>query len=135
NADVNTEVTGAALMETFGEITRLSENAPDAVEADGIRTWMSGIFILQNASTGGIIGQLNFRDLYDLPDDYLENYVPSLNAVTNDDISRVASTYLDLDNVVLVVVGDLAVIEEQVRALPELANARFILPAPTDAEH
>lgn len=134
NADVNTEVTGAALMETFGEITRLSENAPDAVEADGIRTWMSGIFILQNASTGGIIGQLNFRDLYDLPDDYLESYVPSLNAVTNDDISRVASTYLDLDNVVLVVVGDVAVIEEQVRALPELANARFILPAPADAE-
>lgn len=134
NADVNTEVTGAALMETFGEISRLSENAPDLVEADGIRTWMSGIFILQNASTGGIIGQLSFRDLYDLPEDYLENYVPSLNAVSNDDISRVASTYLDLENVVLVVVGDVAVIEEQVRALPELANARFILPAPADFE-
>ena len=130
NADVNTDVTGAALMETFGEISRLQAETPPADEADGIRTWMAGIFVLQNASAGGVIGQLIFRDTYGLPDDYFDTYVPSVMAVSNEDISRVASTYLDLDQLVLVVVGDMAVVEDQVRALPELANATFI----TDAE-
>lgn len=128
NADVNTADTAPALRETFNEINRLSSEAPPAEEADGIRNWMSGIFILQNASAGGLIGQLSFRDTYGLPEDYLQNYVPSLLAVTNDDISRIATEYLDYDNLVLVVVGDLGVIEDEVRALPELANARFILP-------
>jgi zinc protease len=131
NADVNTEVTGAALMETFYEISRLQSEPIPAVEGDGIRTWMSGIFVLNNASTGGVIGQLANSEFWGLGDDYLENYVPSLMAVSNDDISRVANEYLDLDQLVLVIVGDIAMIEDQVRALPELANATFIMP---DAE-
>ncbi|OLF80885.1 hypothetical protein AWH62_14295 [Maricaulis sp. W15] len=123
NADVTAADTAAALRETFGEITRLQSETPPADEADGMRNWLAGIFILQNASTGGLIGQLGQRDLYGLPDDYLDQYVPNILAVSDEDISRMARDYLPLDQMVLVLVGDLAVIGDDVRALPEVAAA------------
>lgn len=122
NADVTTSVTGAALAETFGEIARLQIEPIGEEEGDGMRTWLSGLFILQNASTGGLIGQLAYRDLYGLPDDYLDTYVPNILSVTNEDVTRIANTYLDTGEVILVVVGDLEQIEDQVTALPQLEN-------------
>ena len=133
NADVTAEDTAAALRETFMEVRRIQDEVPSAEEADGMQTWLSGIFILQNASTGGLIGQLAFRDLYGLPDDYLDNYVPNLLAVSDADISAVASQYLPLDQMVLVLVGDLATIQDEVMALPEMDGVRVIMPAPEGA--
>lgn len=124
NADVTTNVTGAALAETFYEITTLQIEPIPEEEGDGMRTWLSGLFILQNASTGGLIAQVANRDLYGLPEDYLDTYVPNILAVTNEDITRVANDYLDTSELVLVVVGDLEQIEGQVTALPQLVDVR-----------
>ncbi len=125
NADVTAADTAAALRETFNEIARLQGETPPADEADGMRNWLAGIFILQNASTGGLINQLGQRDLYGLPDDYLDQYVPDILAVSDEDISAMARNYLPLDRMVLVLVGDLAVISDEVRALPEVAAAEI----------
>ncbi|MFY0638225.1 M16 family metallopeptidase [Maricaulis maris] len=125
NADVTAEDTAAALRETFNEITRLQGETPPTDEADGMRNWLAGIFILQNASTGGLINQLGQRDLYGLPDDYLDQYVPNILAVSDEDISAMARDYLPLDQMVLVLVGDLSVIGEDVLALPEVAAAEI----------
>ncbi len=120
NADVTSEFTAPSISETFREIRRMQIEPLEADEAEGMRTWLSGIFILQNASTGGLIGQVGFRDLYELPDDYLDTYVPNILSVTDEDIARVTTTYLDPSQVMLVVVGDLASIEDEIRALPNL---------------
>jgi zinc protease len=130
NADIVTEHTVEAFSEIFDEIQTLQLNAPDDAEATGMRNWLSGIFILQNASTGGLIGQISSRDFFGLPDDYLETYVDRINAVSNSDISSAAADYLPLNDMVLVVVGDLDTIEDGIRAFPQLADAEFI----TDSE-
>ncbi len=46
--------------------------------------------------------------LYDLPDDYFASFVPIVERVTPDDITRVAAQYLDPDRLTTLVVGDLA---------------------------
>jgi len=130
NADIVTDHTIEAFAEIFSEISNLQIYEPEQDEAEGMRSWLSGIFILQNASTGGLIGQISNRDFFDLPDDYLETYVDNINAVSNADISAAAAEYLPLDQLVLVVVGDLDTIEEGLRAFPQLADAEFI----TDSE-
>ena len=126
NADIRTPDTAPALSETFGEINRMQIDLVPEAEATGMQTWLSGLFILQNASTGGLINQIAFRDSYGLPDDYLETYVPRILAVTRDDIARVANTYLDTDQLVLVIVGDEDAIRDEVQALPALEGADFI---------
>jgi predicted Zn-dependent peptidase len=125
NADVSTDVTGAALKEVIGEIRELQTTAPPNQEALGIRTWMAGTFVLQNASPAGLIGSLANRDFHGLPANWLESYVPTVLAVQPAEMQRLAREQLPLDKMTLVVVGDLAKVTPQLKALPELKNANF----------
>jgi len=122
---VTTDVTGAALKEVFGEIRELQTQPVTDAEATGIRTWMSGTYILQNASSAGLIGSLAQRDLLGLPADWITTYVPKVTAVTNPQIQQAAREQLPLYKMTLVVVGDLAKVEPQLKALPELQNVQF----------
>lgn len=54
---------------------------------------------------------------YGLPDDYFETYPDKIRALTVDDLSRAAKKILRPDNVVWVVVGDRAKVEESIREL------------------
>lgn len=125
DADITTDVTGPALKEVFGEIRQLqSEPVPDD-EATGIRTWIAGTFVLQNASYGGLIASLYQRDYYGLPADWLTTYVPRILAVQDSQLQQLARQYLPLDKMTLVVVGDLAKVEPQLKTLPELQGWQF----------
>jgi predicted Zn-dependent peptidase len=44
--------------------------------------------------------------LFDLPDTYFEEFVPKVNAVTADEVTRVARTYLDPSRAIALIVGD-----------------------------
>ena len=125
NADVTTDVTGAALSEVFKEIKGLQTTAPPATEATGIRTWLAGTFILQNASAGGLIGSLATRDFHGLPADWLDQYVPQVMGVRDADLQSLAREQLPLDKMLLVVVGDLSKVTPQLKALPELRGATY----------
>ena len=112
-ADVTTKVTGESLKEIFFEIERLRKEPPSADELRGIQNNLAGIFVVQNASRGGVIGRLAFVDLHGLGDDYLTGYVKRVMAVTPEDVRRVASEYLTPEKMTLVVVGDTKTVKEQ----------------------
>ena len=114
SADVTTAVTGASLKEIFGEIDRLRQQAPPADELQRIQRYMSGVFVLNNSSRGNLIGQLSFVDLHGLGDDYLRTYVQKVNAVTPEDVHRIAQKYIDPARMTVVVVGDKDKIAEQI---------------------
>ena len=125
NADVTTDVTGPAMKEVLGEIRRLQTEPPTAEEAAGMRTYLAGIFVLQNASPGGLINSLANRDFHGLPADWLERYVPGVLAVQPAQMQAIAARQLPLDKATIVVVGDLDKVEPQLKALPELKDATF----------
>ena len=132
NADVTTEQTGAALKEVIGEIRRLQGEAPGDEEATGIRTWLAGTFVLQNASPGGLINSLATRDFHGLPSNWLETYVPSVLAVSAEDMRTVTGRVLPLDKMTIVLVGDLAKVQPQLAALPELKSVQAQTVKPFD---
>jgi len=112
-ADVTTAVTGPSLKEIFGEIDRLQKEAPPAMELQGIQSYLSGIFVVQNSTRQALIGQLQYADLQGLGEDYLKTYVQKINAVTPADVQRIAKQYLKPEDMAIVVVGDKAQITEQ----------------------
>lgn len=112
-ADVTTNVTGPSIKEVMSEIDRMRKEAPPAEELKAIQNNMAGVFTLQNASRSGIIGQLAFKDLQGLPDEYLTQYVKRVLSITPSDVQRIAQTYLDPAKMTLVVVGDKKIVEEQ----------------------
>jgi len=55
--------------------------------------------------------------LYELPDDYFLEFVPRIERVTIDEVSRVMRQHVDPGRLTTVVVGDLDAIEPDLRRL------------------
>ncbi|HEX8301918.1 pitrilysin family protein [Sphingomonas sp.] len=125
NADVTTAQTGAALTEVFKEIRRMQNEPAPEEESKGIRTYMAGLFSIQNSTSGAVVGTLATRDLLGLPTDWTDRYVPAVLAVGPDQMMAHAKTGYPLDKLTLIVVGDLKTVEPQLKALPELAGLPF----------
>ena len=60
---------------------------------------------------------LDFRGY---PHDYLENYTERIGKVTAGDVLRVAKKYLNLDHLIIVVVGNEAYFEEPLNTLGQV---------------
>ena len=114
-ADVTTNVTGASIKEILGEIDRLRAAPPSSAELKGIQNYLSGTFVLQNSTRAGIANQLQFLELHGLPESYLSGYVARVHAVTPDEVTRIARAYLKPEEATLVVVGDLKLVDEQIK--------------------
>jgi predicted Zn-dependent peptidase len=59
-------------------------------------------------ATGGAVGSIY---VLGLPETYFQEYAAKIEAVTPDDLVRVARKYIDLDHLNIVIVGDRALIE------------------------
>jgi zinc protease len=115
NADVTTEHTGASIKEILYEIDRLQKEPPSDAELQGIKNYLVGIYVLQNSSRTGVIGQLEAMNYNELDKNYLDTYVQKLTAVTAKDVQDMAKKYLVLDRMTFVVVGDKSKIDEQLK--------------------
>lgn len=115
-ADVTTEATGASIKEILYEIERLQKEPPTEAELQGIKNYLVGIYVLQNSTRTGVIGQLENGNYQELPRDYIDTYVQKLTAVTPREVSDMAAKYLKQDKMTIVVVGDKAKVAEQVKA-------------------
>jgi predicted Zn-dependent peptidase len=120
SANFNTPDTGPALSEFFKEVRRLQSDPPPDAELALIRGYRGGVFVLANASRGGIIGTLAMMDFHDLPDTYLTEYLARMNRVTPEEVSAMARSQLPVEGMTVVVVGDRQVIEPQLAQVDEL---------------
>jgi zinc protease len=75
------------------------------------------------AQVARAVGQLA---LFGLPDTYFQEFMPKVNAVTRDDVTRVAAAYLDPGRLTTLVVGDHAAIRESMSRL--IGDALVISP-------
>ena len=55
--------------------------------------------------------------LYDLPDTYFAEFVPKVNTITRDDVTRAATRYLQPDKLSTLIVGDHSAIADSLVAL------------------
>lgn len=115
NADVTTQFTGASIKEILYEIERMRSEPVTDKELNGIKSYLIGLYVLQNSARTGVIGQLESMNYNELDRASLDNYVSRLSAVTAADVQEMAKKYLVQDKMTIVVVGDKAKIAEQVK--------------------
>lgn len=123
-ADVTSEHTGASLQEISKEIKKLQDEPPSKEELEGIQKYMSGVFVLQNSTPGGIIGQLNFIDFHGLNDSYLTDRVKNIYAVTPEKVSQMTKDHFKYEDMTLVLVGDKKLLEKQIKAHKEALKVK-----------
>jgi zinc protease len=115
---VQTSGTADAIRESLGEIAGIRGPRPvTTAELElGIAALTRGY--ARSFETGEQIGRAALQlALYDLPDDYFEQFVPLIERVTAEDVSRVMSRHLDPERLVTLAVGDIEAIGADLQAL------------------
>ena len=104
-ADVRSEVTDSALVEFMAEINRIRDEQVDSTELATAKAFLSGSFARSLENEGTVARFALNIERYDLPEDYYQTYLQRLDAVTVEDIQRVAKNMLKPNNLNICVVG------------------------------
>jgi zinc protease len=119
SASVQTAVTAPALSEFLEEMEGIRGGRPvEEKELDFCKKYVTRGYTAGFETASQIAMQLEMLFVYGLPDDYFNSVVPSVRAVTAEDAIRVAKKYLNLDQLTIIVVGDLKTIEPELQKLP-----------------
>ena len=110
-ADVRSEVTDSALVEFMAEINRIRDEQVDSTELATAKAFLSGSFARSLENEGTVARFALNIERYDLPEDYYQTYLQRLDAVTVEDIQRVAKNMLKPNNLNICVVGSPDILE------------------------
>jgi predicted Zn-dependent peptidase len=115
--DIVSAKTDAALIEFMKELRGILGSRPVtdeelAVAKESLIQRLPATF----ASVAGINSALTTIWTQGLPEDYYQRYPKMIDAVTKEDVLRVARKYIDLDHLAIVIVGDRTSIEGPLKA-------------------
>ena len=117
STDVRSEVTDAALTDLLDEIRQMREVPVPAKDLENAKRAIVGSFALPLENPNAILQNYVDRYFYGLPADYWDTYAANIEAVTAEDIQRVAKKYWGPDRLQIVAVGDLAKVEPALKKL------------------
>jgi zinc protease len=114
--EIVTDKTDSALVDFVAELRGVQGGKP--FTEDEIKSGKQSLIQAlpqRFESVDGVGGAISSLFIQGLPDNYYQQYAARVNAVTADDMVRVAKQYIDLEKMYIVVVGDRSVIEAPLR--------------------
>jgi len=105
SASVRNVVTDSSVTEFMKEIKRIRTEKVDPQTLEDAKASYVGNFVMEIEKPRTVARYALNSILHNLPDDFYENFIANINAVTVDDIQRVANKYFSYDNARIVVVG------------------------------
>ena len=105
SASVRNAVTDSSVVAFLDEIYKIRNEKVSASELANAKAKYTGDFVLSLEQPATIAGLALDVETEDLDDDFYENYLKNINAVTAEDVQRVAKKYFLADNSRIVVVG------------------------------
>jgi zinc protease len=124
-ARVQTEVTAEALVEFVAELEAIAGGRPiEADELEFAKGSILGGYYREFETVGQLAGAVTEQVVYGLPDDNFARYPEKVREVDLDTVNRAAASHFNPDDIAIIVVGDLAKIEDPIRAL-DLGPIRY----------
>jgi len=105
STSVRNAVTDSAVVEMLREIKNIRENLVDNDKLALAKAKYTGNFVLALERPETIANYALNIETQNLPKDFYENFLKKINAVTAEDVKRVANTYFNLDRARVVVTG------------------------------
>ncbi len=106
SASVRNEVTDSSITEFLYEIERITTELVEDSTLRFIKNFMNGSFARSLESPQTIANFALNIERYNLPKDYYSTYLTKLEAVTKEDVLRVAQRYLNANKLYITVVGN-----------------------------
>ena len=105
NTQVRNAVTDSAVVEALKELKKIrTEKVTDEI-LNNVKAGYVGKFVMQVEKPATVARYALNIETEGLPADFYENYIKNINAVTPDDVMRVANKYFLADNARIIVVG------------------------------
>ncbi|MDP5097405.1 MAG: insulinase family protein [Flavobacterium sp.] len=107
-SSVRNVVTDSAVVEVFNELKRIRTELVSEEDLKNAKAKYIGNFVMQIEKPSTIAGYALNKETQGLSDDFYENYIKNINAVTAEDIKNAANKYFLADKTRVVIVGKAA---------------------------
>ena len=108
STSVRNAVTDSAVVEIFNELRRMRTELVSAEDLKNAKAKYIGNFVMNIEKPSTVATYALRTETQDLPEDFYENYIKSINAVTAEDIRSAAQRFFRPDNARIVIVGKAA---------------------------
>ena len=108
STQVRNAVTDSTVVEIFKEFKKIRTEKVSNEMLASVKAGYIGRFVMQIEKPQTIAGYALRIQTQNLSDDFYENYIKSINAVTAEDVMRVANKYFLADNTRVIIVGKAA---------------------------
>ncbi len=105
SASVRNAVTDSAVVVFMKEIDRIRTEKVDADKLKDVKKKFAGSFVMRLEQPSTIANYALEIETENLPKDFYETYLEKINAVTQEDVQRVAKKYLKTDQMQIVIAG------------------------------
>jgi predicted Zn-dependent peptidase len=114
---VASDVTHSAAREVLNEIDRMRSSAISPDELSLATSYLDGVFPIRFETTSAIASALTTLVVYDLPDDWYDEYREHVRGVTTGDVLTAAERHLHPDALQMVVVGNASAVRDHLAAM------------------
>lgn len=104
-ASVRNMVTDSSVVEMMKEINKIRYDKITEAELKNAKAQYVGSFVINVQKPATVAGYALNRELYNLPDDFYENYLKNINAVTIDEVQNAAIKYFKGNKARIVITG------------------------------
>ncbi len=113
---VGAENTGDALKEILFELENIKNGITDQ-ELDFAKSSITKKFPMNFETYRQIVSNVSGKIMFDLPDDYFETYIDTVNEVTKNEVEEIATTSVNNNELVVVLVGNKNLINDKINQL------------------
>ena len=107
-ASVRNNVTDSAVVEILNELKKIRTDLVSEEDLKNAKAKYIGNFVMQIEKPSTVAGYALRTETQNLPEDFYENYIKNINAVTPEDIRNAAQKYFKVNNARIVIVGKAA---------------------------
>lgn len=118
-ASVRNTVTDSAIVEIMNELKRIRTDLVSEEDLRIAKAKYIGNFVMQMEKPTTVARYALLTETQTLPEDFFENYIKNINAVTTEDVRNAAKKYFHTDKTRIIVVGKAADV------LPGLENTKI----------
>lgn len=122
SASVRNMVTDSTVIESLKEINRIRTEKVTAETLSNVKAGYVGKFVMALEKPSTIANYALNIKTKDLPEDFYKTYLEKINAVTIEDVMRVANKYFNQDNARVLVVGKALDVLPNLEKLPYNIN-------------
>ena len=124
------DTTVSGIQALYEEIDGMHDKAPDATEMKRAKDQILNSFIFRFDTPGKVLREKMTYEFYHYPLDFLERYRGEIEKVRADQVQQVAKKYLQKENLAVLVVGNDAEFDKQLKSLGPVTQLDITIPPP-----